>query len=146
MKETYSEIEEMEAGPKIDELVAKHVMGWKKNKYNWWVTPELDEKEYIHAAPDGNNFIDWHPSTEIKDAWLVVTELSRRGWYFIIQTSNPFDVTFHTVIRDSRHGTFSPEGTEDLSIVECGFSESAPLAICRAALMAIKTLEEKGGK
>jgi len=60
----------------IDRRVAVAVMGWKPHlhpmgpKLSWWIT--LDKP----VMP----FFDWHPSTDIAQAWMVRNKMMERGY------------------------------------------------------------------
>ncbi|MEK5176902.1 hypothetical protein NST63_27545 [Heyndrickxia sp. FSL W8-0496] len=108
----------------IDKLVAEKVMGWYSctdaNGNKWW-------------APSAEEFPIWlkpqkgfEPSTNIKDAWLVVEKLD-------------FDVKVTKYENSAGYQchVFIP------SNVQMVFDKTAPLAICKAALHAVGIEVEK---
>jgi hypothetical protein len=126
MTQTEPDIDTLEAGPELDRLVTERVMGWVMRPNNglggngemWWFNPTT-------GFPCGP-CEDWSPSQEIGDAWCVVEKArlavipSEDGWYA-------------SAIIDIEHDSIRPAltlfGTQALA-------DTAPLAICRAALKA----------
>jgi hypothetical protein len=137
---TLEEALALPAGAELDALVAEQVMGWPlwrpesrggavleswgfdahgrvqkvverrettAGREGWWTCPEL-----------------WSPSTDIAAAWEVVTDVSR--------------TLKVEVYRDGHTTTFWMCSIEHDDNSEAGYAvaETAPLAICRAALKA----------
>lgn len=100
----------------IDKLIAEKVMGWfpltDANRMNWWA-PSVEELPIWLKLQ--KNF---RPSTDIKDAWLVVEKFEYHkvendaGWYYCTLAN---------------HNTKFFDGDDD----------KAPIAICKAALKAV---------
>lgn len=130
-------IAEMQAGPEMDARVVNEVMGgsvenpdagsidasiWYYNCINDSIcgTPYYFDRmgKYYHT---------WHPfkpSTSIAAAWTVVEKMRERGWGFCLEYDNKeLFVIFHT------------RSTLDNAVTDC---DSMPLAICKAALMAME--------
>lgn len=119
----------MTAGDALDVLVAEKVMGWSKGKY-WGGSGATDrwfdggkELGSDHATPEGHGDGDyyspdesWSPSTDIRAAWEVVEKLPGFGM---------------THMRDGSWHVAFGGGAFPAS------ADTAPLAICRAALAAI---------
>jgi hypothetical protein len=126
--------EALVAGHELDALVAERVMGWKwcdvrlrgstntvrvllppRDGY-WRQDGAHDERDFARAAPP-------FYSTEIRAAWEVVEALNERGFG----------------VEVFRYG--KAEGLEREWFVSIGDTEAdadtAPLAICRAALKAL---------
>lgn len=121
---TKDEILKMEAGRELDALVADRVMGWKSTggRHLAW------EK--------GNGLITWEdsswgngfrPSTEIYAAWEVVEKFFRKGTQTLIIGCRGRAFSFRCYWNGNRGEAIA---------------DSAPLAICRAALMAVMGEEE----
>jgi hypothetical protein len=122
--------DQMEAGPELDVLIAEKVMGWK-------LSPKKTDgvREFGSAWLDENGAVtrfqedrrppyDWDmkpfsPSTDIDAAWEVVEKLKLS----LVPTNKGWIVSQHHLFE----GPF-------------GEGETAPLAICRAALAAIAWL------
>lgn len=118
-----SEVKELKAGRELDALIAEKVMGWHRefvtdpsSNYSFW--------NYVDA--DGRGMYtpeEWEPSTSISAAWEVVEKLQTLGikcWmknYIAIPG-------WHCVVIG---GDFEFEEAAD----------TAPLAICLAALKAV---------
>ncbi len=106
----------------LDAEVAEKVMGWHcDGEFNW-----RDENNVMQDWVDS-----WWPSTDIADAWQVVEKMQERGAVFGYQT-----------IKEGVRGNFAWFGvlpTPASSFHEdfYGEGETAPLAICRAALEAL---------
>lgn len=111
----------MKAGSELDGLIAEKVMGWKEDKYRG-----------VMGWLDGHIFhSSFKPSTNIEDAWKVLEKL--------IQLGAEINVGFYE--------------QWDCSIdypIGCNWlvqTETAPLAICLAALEAVGyNMEVANGK
>lgn len=112
---TREEILKMEAGPEMDRLVAEKVM-----RFVFEDLPLTDEDK-----PEPRTFWIGPPmpySTNIKAAWMVVEKMHDSGWFFsITRYSNCTD----------------PWNAEFGSVLPRVHAPTAPLAICRAALLAV---------
>ena len=119
-------IEEMEAGPEMDALVAEQVMGWH------WGEAEDGVATWTHT----DSGIAWavaeptfSPSTNIADAWQVVEKLIGLGyWISLSHNGNQ-----HAACWDFRLCDRATESKREIAI-----EATAPLAICRAALKAVE--------
>jgi hypothetical protein len=130
------------AGRELDALVAEKVMGaeWRN------MTPAgrkrvlsfphdrpmamMDGKEFIlYGGPDEKDQYLPHYSTSIADAWAVVEKMKPKRLNLEKIDAN-WAASFH-------FGGYA-EGS--------GYAETAPLAICLAALNALSTLEPKRTK
>lgn len=105
---TDMEIDEMEAGPEMNKAVAARVMG-------------LDDSLWLaHAFPASY-------SEDIGAAWRVVNRLDTLGFWMTLLT--PYDAT------DGFHVSFTPHGQAEHGYrTGHAVADTAPLAICRAAL------------
>jgi len=114
---THEETLKLEPGPKLDRLVAERVMGWEFDLLRdaWF----KDGEGEIWAE-------NWHPSTDIAAAWKVVKALREKGSVIDI-LSCPEDFTVKI---------WNENESEGLSIAKAS-AEQMPLAICRAALLAM---------
>lgn len=128
---TREEILSLPAGRELDALVAKRVMRWT------WAS-----EWYEKGIPD------WlpHYSSEIAAAWEIVEKLVERGWYFEIRTPSrvykTVDITWHSRIRDAEHGTWDRYGGDSDGVIGDDLrAETLPLAVCRAALLAVMESE-----
>lgn len=115
---TRDEIENMPSGRAMDALIAEHVMGWtnprRRHKGTLIMTPPADDpvRRGGQAAP--------HYSTDIADAWQVVEHLLGRAvWQIGVRRIESLGFWLCEV-----GGVYSR-------------AENAPLAICRAALLAV---------
>ena len=66
---TEEEIDKMEAGEIMDDLVAEKIMGAVSKKY------ESQGEGYGYKLRDGRMLRNWSPSIRMGDAWLVVDKL-----------------------------------------------------------------------
>lgn len=122
----------MVAGRELDALVAEKVMGWI-----WF--PKDDEGPRYLASPDPNSMYVWYPgsgvgthplySTSIAAAWEVWDKLIADGWYPDVITSHVSDGLDY---RCELHRGGDGDGDYVIS-----HADTAPLAICLAALAAI---------
>lgn len=127
---TREQIEAMPAGPELDAAVAEHVMGSR---------PPLARGGNVWANPDGNpNYASQIPlySTDIAAAWEVVEKMLAVGFSFTyFDTANISSKP--GVCAAFKLGVYPPKEGDADAFRGYGFREqSAPLAICRAALIA----------
>ena len=139
------EILAMGAGRGIDALIAEKVMGWRAGDEKNTIS---DEPEIWHITDDDGNcwrgepfkvydgydhmFYHWSPSTDISTAWQVMEhieaegiarlELTRLGW----PVPGVWRATLFTTAISAGYTANAP---------------TAPLAICRAALLAVMEAE-----
>ena len=115
----------IEAGRETDARVAEVVMGWIEYR------PSFDGSRRFHMpegveSPSGWHPVkcgdDWCPSTSISDAWEVVEKVSAR-----VSMEYVFELYLHE------------GGTWEAGFgMESAYADTAPLAICRAALAALE--------
>ena len=124
---TRDEILNMPAGEEIDKLVAEKVMGWhiveiRDGGRNQFVDSDghyqhiVSRYDYYEDGEDFNT-ICWHPSESILWAWEVVEKLKEYSLWIDLNAS--------------------PDGYQVGFADYFVFAESAPLAICRAALLCV---------
>jgi hypothetical protein len=117
---TREQVLEMGAGIEIDKLVAIHVMGWETRKYYG-----SGDGYHEHYIRDGGKYENvhypdrWQPSNYIDSAWEVVEKMGH----------------FTQLTSDMYHGKLKWHCS--FSVVDSVDAETAPLAICRAALLSI---------
>jgi hypothetical protein len=118
--------DEMPAGREMDALVAEKVMGYRWLKVNGikaLFPPDLKPSDVDWFPEDDPlDLVRWPYSTDIAAAWEVVEHNHDVSVEHRAMSSTPWAVTFQ------RH----MDGTEFT-----GFADTAPLAICRAALKAV---------
>lgn len=140
----------MPAGPEIDVLVAEKVMGWKRGdaaltsrKGGRWFDADGQELDENHATPEGHGDGDyyypdeaWSPSTDIRAAMEVTEKVgdmmlrknARRD------TSGATDwACYFELERNRRYEA----GISYSMLTSWHHADTAPLAICRAALAAV---------
>jgi len=105
----------MSAGREMDALVAEKVMD---------VSGVRLSREVWTGCIDGQRNVILHYSTDIKDAWEIVKKL----------ISESFDVTIESVNLATGIDWFASISNDDFAIRAS--AQTAPLAICRAALAA----------
>lgn len=108
---------EMKAGRGLDALVAEKVMGW---------TPIPDAPSWSEGYRDANGIPQkTRPfSTSIADAWSVVEKLRANGFEYGVRSIDAFN---HHVVFSRKREAFG----------EFAISDTAPHAICLAALQAV---------
>ena len=103
----------------IDRLVAEKVMDWVQGEYakdKWY----YKKNGQIHGMA---KFVkDWNPSTNIADAWQVAEKLMKNGLFFNVLKWIDGDF----VARFENH-----------KVSVKAEAETAPLAICLAALKSV---------
>ena len=124
----------------IDELIADKVMGLKRKSRIHGTTDEVDIYTANPYFFDSVRKEDLHYvaplpySTNIADAWEVVEKLGRwRGFDFMLVMPNP-EQTFHLHTYEAGWYEATNDGPERRVV---GDADTAPLAICLAALKAV---------
>ena len=133
--------EELEAGRELDAMIAERVFGEPYpapiEEYPWWSSAPVysPKRQWIASATigGGENAHIWSPrrySTEIAAAWSVVERVDNRN----------------SVVKDLGVHTFGLARYDDGTYAAMFFNasaraNSAPLAICRAALRATPPCE-----
>lgn len=133
------EIEQMKAGREIDESIAKKIMGYHETHvemeaYDYRSGVHMQQVCVLTKGP-GSGFICHYQipaySTDISMAWGVVENMEAKGYLF----------------RITRMGTVDPPGSLEWQVdfrklhsiqgadLLVGNAPTAPLAICRAALL-----------
>jgi hypothetical protein len=147
-------IDELQAGPELDRLVAEEVMGWTiyddgGEPHRWlggdglltgWALDEWSDgyfDEYSpHYAGDAPALFTPHgvfrPSVDIAAAWLVFERMTE----LIFCSSVGNNGNKHAAHIDCRFWN-EADGRRGISI-----ARTAPLAICRAALKAIRAIDK----
>jgi ABA sandwich protein len=121
------------AGRELDALVAEKVMG-----FHWegrFLTPQRSHQTFAERHFDGRLIPGGllpRYSTDFSAAWGVVEEMERRGFHGVVRT--PFTP------EDGYHAGYTPHGSTGWNgrPDHRGSGETAPLAICRAALAAVQ--------
>ena len=104
----------------IDRQVAEQVMGWKKGMYTYYMNP--DASAWLDSEGNLAKFTwKFNPSEKIEDAWLVVERMRELGYWWESHYSD--------------NGWFWMFYNENIN--EESLSETAPPAICKAALQAV---------
>jgi len=149
-----SEIRVMEAGREMDVLVAEKVMGWRYSP-GWechippeqiampdemWTDWQHDAGEFwkepikehhvsgIVYNGDSSKIIMPQWSTKIADAWKVVEKMHKGQWMCDLSWRD--DVCYGRIV-------WAVDFVTKDGRCESADDESAPLAICRAALLAV---------
>ena len=154
----------MKAGRELDALIAEKVMGWKLFRVGYCgtddETPEQGkyEKALDRAGFDsvgwyvwtGGKVVLWEDgftkehcfSTNIADAWEVVEKLGRwRGFDFMLVMPDP-EQTFHLHTYEAGWYEATNDGPERRVVSD---ADTAPLAICLAALKAVSQEGQANG-
>lgn len=107
----------MKPGRELDALVAEKVMGYPGDGNVWYVTGD-------YANPDSIP----EYSTDIAAAWEVVEKMKHSSWSFSIRSSDDCEAEFSL-----NDGKF----LQNADTVGMGRGDTAPYAICLAALKAV---------
>ena len=121
----------MKAGRELDALIAEKVMGLIAYKVQLVAPPPrvrtIDELQRVGSPLP-------HYSTDIAAAWEVVQKLGRwRGFDFMLVMPDP-EQTFHLHTYEAGWYEATNDGPERRVV---GDADTAPLAICLAALKAV---------
>jgi Phage ABA sandwich domain len=111
----------------IDRLIAEKVMGWKiyadSAGYKFWSINEDDSSRIICSVTS------FEPSTDIRDAWLVVEKLRETKIFSLYDAWDGDDNKIFCAVF---------EYNDTYHVVDYkGYADTAPLAICLAALKAV---------
>ena len=123
----------MTADRELDARIAEEVMGWEKMCLSY--RPET--KEYTHWKIDTDDGLyhiqasipEWSPSTQIADAWLVVEKLGKLTGKDVL-VEHCADGERLCTLGWHYRGIWMKDIQEK--------ADTAPLAICLAALEAVK--------
>ena len=132
---TREEILKLEPSPELDRLVAERVMEWQESS-DFAIEKETGDLFKIDLSDSiFKGLWKWSPSTDIAAAWEVVNKLLSR--YNISIYSGRYPIRWFVQM-------VAVEDWETKALVE---DENLPLAICRAALLAVMEADngEKGG-
>jgi hypothetical protein len=118
----------MKAGRELDALIAVHIMGYEKTYHDCGLmgTRLIEQAGKTYAIPE---MIPEY-STNIADAWLVVEKMIELGWQYEVQGWGKQHGHHSTFI------TWVPHNGGMKQIIHHEEAETAPLAICLAALKA----------
>ena len=114
----------MEAGREMDELILVHVFDYEKLPYPAEPKFQKPTKDGVECAYHINRY-----STDISAAWDVVKEMSAKGYWCYMGTLSSVSYAVFT------HESLIPLEKGRASVYDL------PLAICRAALLAVMELE-----
>jgi hypothetical protein len=136
----------MVAGRELDALVAERVLGWKlidRIEMGWGEGPDVWDCTNGKDADECYSPTRQHfaPSTDISAAWAVVERMRENGMW--MKLTGPFytDAPLWNA-GFTPHGMTGFNGRPDF----CGHGDTAPLAICRAALAALTPAAAEGGR
>jgi len=127
---TREEILKLEPGSELDRLVAERVMGWQESS-DFAIEKETGDLLKIDLSDSiFKGLWKWSPSTDIAAAWEVVRKMLDSGWGCeIYSPNNPYALEnadkWFVVFAKSEQPDFRARAL------------FAPLAICRAALLAV---------
>lgn len=134
---------EHEAGRELDALVAEKVTGyaWERDGDDYALMRVPGTNQCAMEINRGERYYALLPrfSTDIAAAWEVVDAMRQRGFAFKMFRADSTDDSAKT------WAAFAPSGSD---IVDETYAEApddtAPLAICRAALAAVGEAPENG--
>jgi len=115
----------VQAGKALDELIAEHVMGWTKHTY-----PLEGFTEWKDAEGYWQKYTLPAYSTEIQAAWLVVERMKAIRWDVLVRWSEAPE-------NGRNYHRWLCWVAVDLTTGYGADADTAPLAICLAALKAV---------
>lgn len=129
------DLDSIPAGAVLDRLVAERVMGWHDIGDGWWRESAEEHAPQagvggFSAATHGNSIYAeciFQPSEDIAHAWAVVERIRALGW-LAVDIRSEREGWSCVCIRNPRQ----PSGRVDRAT-----ADSAPLAICQAAVRAM---------
>lgn len=135
-----------QAGREMDARVAEKVMGWKRVRWCDWQTDTRTSFTYswhdavtgkmTELAEDCDDYYNpkgsWSPSTDIEAAWEVVTALERKSLFLTLSRNQiPNDANG----QQSKWDVLLWDNGKQ--VAHNATADTAPLAICKAALKAV---------
>lgn len=146
----------------FDAAVAKCVMGWRladRRAMGWGSGPDVYITHPEGTSPDdyeSPTFQGFSPSLKIEHAWLVVEKMQERGHDFSLEhnVADPRDTGewlchmpkghfSRTIMEEHQDGTITEVGEGGYEVYASATADTAPLAICKAALQAVASDEER---
>lgn len=143
------QIETIKAGPELDTLIAEEIMEWKtsrdfqglffdmkngRSRIVWKSKAhEFRKLRGIHSDAIGDDWV-FSPSEDMAAAWEVIEKLKADGWYISVCWND-------TIPKVANYWScgFWEHGQESRGGLHVGAkAETAPLAICRAALEVVR--------
>ncbi len=120
----------MDAGRDLDALIAEKIMGFRAGPLGWEDGPHMQQTIYSYS--------NWSPSRDIAAAWLVVEHIRAKTHLVAFSLYSPTEESdkWYAGFEKKYHGR-NMENVYDLE-----FGDSAPLAICLAALAALKAMDK----
>jgi hypothetical protein len=120
------DILKMKAGRELDSLILKHVFGSNHDFDNCrWCKKDFDGDHYVRGNPHFS-----HYSTEISAAWEVVEKIMSMGYRYVFR-GNFEGNGLHSVGFDEQ------DWADNNPLYKSQLCSSLPLAICKAALVAV---------
>ena len=127
---TRNEILNMPAGREMDALVAEKVMGWSRGTYH------SDGVDYLRD-PEGTSHLNVPQySTDIAAAWQVVEKIRTKYPVIRISTGDLMGKYWQCHMADAWREVSHEDDSDWFAN-----APTAPLAICRAALLAVMDSE-----
>lgn len=126
---THDEILNMEAGRELDTLIAEKVMGWARWK---GATLGWENPPSFFRTWELTSYGSFQPSTDISAAWDVIEKMEY-NWSFVRDVGK-CGSEYETIGNMLYRFIYTAPGMPIEGIV----ADTAPLAICRAALLAVK--------
>ena len=118
MNLTWEQILTLEEGARLDRLIAEEIMGWHENQgRKEWFNSDSKYTGYVVQGPVKYPKDTFNPSTDIYDAWRIVEKLGNSSLQCCAGGSK---ILWYVSFSFGREAT----------------AKEAPLAICRAALLA----------
>jgi len=135
----------MEAGREMDALIAEKVIGlhveWRSG-VPMWVGKDLPGSPYVLGDGLYGHTIDNY-STEIRDAWKVLEKFNEIGLVVVVGSKRFLDT--RNLVWYALIGMAKPIDEFDMNANILGEAEAptAPLAVCRTALLAIEARNKR---
>lgn len=133
------DIDTMTAGSEMDALIAEKVMGWMwVYKTGWELAgyPVFDKLPFDAIEYDDSDYAITPYSTDIAAAWQVVEKVFDNFAAWMTVGNNPDFMRYRGKYFSTVHGGKLEYDSPSCNIT-C-YADTAPLAICRAALKAIE--------
>jgi hypothetical protein len=141
------DVDSLEAGLELNALLAERIMGWpvahyiKGKRYPGFNPKTInyyESTDNIKRTDFSSDWSYWSPSTNIKDAWDIVEKLRAMGdgHFTLLAFTTNWRAGWDTPEREDVYGKEFLD--ERYGFGRFVVADTAPLAICRAALAYIE--------
>jgi hypothetical protein len=140
------DVDSMQAGRELDEVIALDVMGWEHRTESWYDGEGVEGSRFI--GPNGEERTAFghynydleeldlpRYSTDIAAAWEVVERMNNKGWFSDLSIRQSDSIGERYMCAFASSAQYEP--WNPASMAGYTWAGTMPLAICKAALRAV---------